>query len=157
MTKESSKDSTKIYEVGFHIAPFVSEENVAHEVSLIKNALDSIKAEVISEDFPRLRALSYPITKVIKGDKKVCHEAYFGWVKFEVSKDSIDGLKKEIEKIDNIIRFLLIETVRENTLYGAKFVSDKEAKREKKESEKTEVKEPINEVELDKTIDSLVV
>ncbi len=157
MKEESSKDNTKIYEVGFHIAPFVSEENVAHEVSLIKNALDAIKAEVISEDFPRLRALSYPITKVIKGDKKICNEAYFGWVKFEVSKDLIAGFKKEVEKIDNIIRSLIIETVRENTLYGAKFVSDKEAKREKRETEKSEVKEPINEVELDKTIDSLVV
>lgn len=157
MEKESSKDGMKIYEIGFHIAPFVSEENVAHEVSLIKNALDEIKAEVISEDFPRLRALSYPITKVIKGDKKVSNDAYFGWVKFETTSDKIEGFKKVIEKIDNIIRFLITITVRENTLYGAKFVKDKEAKREKKEEEKTEAKQEINEVELDKSIDNLVV
>lgn len=157
MEKESSKDGVKVYEVGFHIAPFVSEENVAHEVSQIKEVLDKVKAEVISEDFPRLRALSYPITKVIKGDKKICDEAYFGWVKFEVSGDEIEAVKKAIEKIDNVIRFLLIETVKENTLYGAKFVQDKEAKREKAEAVKGEAKEPVNEVELDKTIEGLVV
>lgn len=157
MEKESSKDGVKVYEVGFHIAPFVGEENIAHEVSLIKNALDAIKAEVISEDFPRLRALSYPITKVIKGDKKICNEAYFGWVKFEADSSMIDGLKKDIEKIENIIRFILVGTVKENTLYGAKFVQDKEAKREKAEASKLEVKEEINEVELDKSIDNLVV
>lgn len=157
MEKESTKDGVKVYEVGFHIAPFVGEENVLHEVSLIKNALDAIKAEVISEDFPRLRALSYPITKVIKGDKNVCNEAYFGWIKFEVDGSKVEDLKKEIEKIDNIVRFLLIGTVRENTLYGAKFLQEKEAKMAKRDEEKSEVKEPINVVELDKTIDSLVV
>lgn len=157
MTKESSKDNLKVYEVGFHIAPFVGEENVAHEVSHIKDALDAIKAEVISEDFPRLRVLAYPIAKVIKGDKKVSVEAYFGWIKFEVSGDKIEAFKKEMEKMDNIIRFLVIGTVKENTLYGAKFVSDKEAKREQKLEKKDEVKEEINEEELDKSIDDLVV
>lgn len=147
----------QVYEVGFHIAPFVGEENVAHEVSVIKNALDTIKAEVISEDFPRLRVLAYPITKVIKGDKKISTEAYFGWIKFEVAVDAIDGFKKTMETIDNVIRFLITKTVREDTLYGAKFVRDKEIKRERKEEEKNEPKEAINEVELDKTIESLVV
>lgn len=156
MTKESSKDNVKVYEVGFHIAPFVGEENVLHEVSRIKDALDAIKAEVISEDFPRLRALAYPIAKIIKGDKKVSTEAYFGWIKFEVASDKIEGFKKEIEKIDNVIRSLVIGTVRENTLYGAKFVQDKEAKRAEKTA-KPEAKEEVNEAELDKSIDNLVV
>lgn len=157
MTKESSKDNAKVYEIGFHIAPFVGEENVAHEVSHIKDVLDAMRAEVISEDFPRLRALAYPIAKIVKGDKKVSTEAYFGWVKFELPSDKIEAFKKEIEKLDNVIRYLVIGTVRENTLYGAKFVQDKEAKREQKLEKKSEVKEEINEVELDKSIDSLVV
>jgi len=157
MTKESSKDNSKVYEVGFHIAPFVGEENVAHEVSHIKDALDVIKAEVISEDFPRLRALAYPIAKIIKGDKKVSTEAYFGWVKFEATSDKIEEFKKVMDKLDNVIRYLVIITDRENTLYGAKFVSDKEAKREQKLEKKVEAKEEINEVELDKSIEDLVV
>ncbi len=156
MTKESSKDNSKVYEIGFHIAPFVGEENIAHEVSLIKDALDAIKAEVISEDFPRLRGLAYPITKVIKGDKKVSTEAYFGWIKFVCDADKIIGFNKVIEKIDNVIRFITITTVRENTLYGSKFIKDKETKKAK-EDDKAEPKAEINEVELDKTIDNLVV
>ncbi len=157
MTKESSKGNSKVYEIGFHIAPFVGEENIAHEVSHIKDVLDSMRAEVISEDFPRLRSLAYPIAKVIKGDKKVSTEAYFGWVKFELGADKIEDFKKEIEKLDNVIRYLVITTVRENTLYGAKFVQDKEAKRADKAEKKSEVKEEVNEVELDKSIDNLVV
>lgn len=157
MEEKTSKEGMQVYEVGFHIAPFVGEENVAHEVGEIKNALDKIKAEVISEDFPRLRALAYPISKVIKGDKKIANEAYFGWIKFEASTLSIDEFKGVMEKLDNVIRFLIIKTVRENTIYGPKFLRDKDSKKDKKEGEKEVEKAPIDEVELDKSIDSLVV
>lgn len=157
MEEKTSKEGMQVYEVGFHIAPFVGDENVAHEVSAIKDALEKIKAETIAEDFPRLRPLAYPIDKLIKGDKKIANEAYFGWIKFEAPTEAIDGFKKEMEKRENVIRFLIIKTVRESTLYGVKFLKDKEMKREKHENEKDEPKQEINEVELDKSIDSLVV
>ena len=154
---KASKEGMQVYEVGFHIAPFVGDLNVAHEVSEIKNALENIKAEMIAEDFPRLRPLAYPIDKRIKGDKKVCHEAYFGWVKFEARTEEIANLKQAMEKMENVIRFLIITTTRENTLYGAKFIRDKELKRERKEDEKKEPKQEVNVEELDKSIDKLVV
>ncbi len=157
MEENTSKEGMQVYEVGFHIAPFVGDENVAHEVGEIKNALERIKAETISEDFPRLRPLAYPIDKLIKGDKKICNEAYFGWIKFEAPTESIEGFKAEMEKRENVIRFLIIKTVRESTLYGIKFLRDKELKREKKAGEKDGEKQEINEVELDKSIDNLVV
>jgi len=157
MDENTSKEGMQVYEVGFHIAPFVGDDNVAHEVGEIKNALEKIKAETISEDFPRLRALAYPITKVIKGAKIISNEAYFGWIKFEARADAIEEFRVEMEKRDNVIRFLLMKTVRENTLYGAKFLRDKEVKGDRKSGEKDEPKLPINEVELDKSIDSLVV
>lgn len=157
MEENTSKEGMQVYEVGFHIAPFVGDENVAHEVTGIKDALDKIKAEVISEDFPRLRPLAYPIDKQIKGAKITSNEAYFGWIKFEAPTESIDSFKKTMESLDNVIRFLIMKTVRENTLYGAKFLRDKEVKRERKEEEKNEPKQEINEAELDKSIESLVV
>ncbi len=156
MEENTSKEGMKVYEIGFHVAPFVGDENVAHEVGRVKDALERIKAEVIAEDFPRLRSLAYPIEKIIKGDKKVCVEAYFGWVKFEAPVEAIEGLKKEIDTIENIIRFLLITTARESTLYGAKFIRDKEIKREKKDEVKGP-KQEVNVEELDKSIDQLVV
>ena len=155
--QNASKEGMNVYEVGFHIAPFVGDESVAHEVSKIKDALEKIKAEVIAEDFPRLRALAYPIEKKVKGDKRVCNEAYFGWVKFEAPVEAIEGFKKEMESFDNVIRFLVITTDRENTLYGAKFLRDKELKRDKKEDGKKEPKQEIVVEELDKSIDKLVV
>lgn len=155
---ESAKENGKVYEIGFHIAPIVGDEKVAYEVSLIKSALESIKAEVIGEDFPRLRVLAYPLSKAIGGVKKTFKESYFGWIKFEAGAEGVTALGKEVEKLENILRFLIIKTVKENTLYGNKFQTRPEGRVRKEEGVKEEAqKAPMNPEEIDKTIDKLVI
>ncbi len=160
MDEKQAKDGGKIYEIGFHIDPFVSEDNVAHEVTAIKTLLEKIKAEVIAEDFPRLRALAYPLSKAVSGSKKTFKEAYFGWIKFEAEAGEIPAFQKEVEKIESIIRYIVIKTVRENTLQGNKFSSKYEGKPQAgKEAAAKEIAEkgPINPEEIDKTIENLVI
>lgn len=154
MTQNEAKEGVKVYEIGFHIAPTVSEENLVHEVNKIKDVLQAEGSSVVSEDFPRLRALTYPIAKHIQGSNKKYKEGYFGWIKFEGSPESAVALKKAVDTMENVIRFLIIKTVKENTLYGTKFASKSEMK---KKTEEKPAGEPISAEELDKTIDSLVV
>jgi len=172
MDTKETKEGSKVYELGFHIAPIVGEENVAHEVSEIRNLLDGIKAEVISEDFPRLVTLSYPLGKMIKGTKRSFKEAFFGWVKFEADADKVAELHAAVEKLENVLRFLLIKTVRDNTLYGPKFATKEQIKGIAKKEGVVEgpaadesqystlpekEKQDLTPEELDKTIDDLVV
>ena len=161
MTEKGTKEEGKIYEIGFHILPFVGDQAVSNEVGEIKNLLDSIKAVIVSEAFPRLRPLAYPLSKVVDGGKKVCKEAYFGWIKFEAEGEALEVFKKGIEKMPNILRFLIVKTVAENTLYGNKFLVKEPGKAPtKKDAEDAvapEIKEEINPEELDKSIDELVV
>lgn len=166
MKEVEAQDSARIYEVGFHIAPIVGDDGVSHEVSLVRDALDKIKAEVIGEDFPRLLPLAYDLSKMIKGAKKTFREAYFGWVKFEADAGTLEELKELMEKIDSVLRFIIIKTVKENTLFGPKFatkeqikgIDKKEVKSDKEESEPVvDTREDLTPEELDKTIDDLVV
>lgn len=159
MSETATKGSGKVYEIGFQIAPFVGDENIAHEVSEIKAVLEKLQAAVISEDFPRLRALAYPISKEIKGEKRNFREGYFGWIKFEAEPEAAVGLKKEVEKMDNVIRFLIIKTVRENTLYGAKFAAKERMapRRDEIAKPRVEVKQEVNVEEVDKAIEELIV
>lgn len=162
---KDTKDGIKVYEIGFHLAPIVGEDNIAHEVSLIRDALDKIKAEVVSEDLPRLCPLAYPISKVIKGAKRTFKEAYFGWIKFEADGEDMASLKEVVEKLENILRFLIIKTVRDNTLYGPKFATKEQIKGAMKKDEEEVIdaglpekeKPALSAEELDKTIDDLVV
>ena len=159
MDENATKEQGRVYEIGFHIAPIVGDEAVAHEVSGIKALLEKAKAEVISEDFPRLRTLSYPLSKKIKGAKKIFDECYFGWVKFEVNPDALKDIEKEVEKLENVVRFIIIKTVRENTLYGAKFATKERMSFKKLDvaEKKNEPKQEVDVVEVDKAIDELIV
>lgn len=158
MTETATKDNVKVYEIGFHVAPFVGEDNVSNEVEGVKALIEKIKGEVISEDFPKLRPLAYPLSKVVKGSKKIFKECYFGWIKFEADAESIAVFTKAVEKMENIVRFLVIKTIRENTLYTQKFIQkERMAGTPKKDDAKEEEKLPVNEVEVDKAIEELVV
>lgn len=157
MDTTTAQDTAKIYEIGFHIAPIVSEENIAHEVSLIKGLLEKINASVIGEDFPRQKALAYPLSKMIGGGKKTFKEAYFGWIKFEGEPASVALFGKEIEKLPNILRYLIIKTVRENTLHTPKFSAKYESKGKSEGVKTAEPKGEVNEAEVDKAIEELVV
>lgn len=161
MTENIAKEDSKVYEIGFHIAPIVGDDKIAYEVSLIKSILENLKAEIISEDFPRLRVLAYSLSKAIGGRKMTFKEAYFGWIKFESPTESTATLSKEVLKLENILRFIVVKTVRENTLSGNKFLVKPEGRTRKEESS-VSVKEavekvPMNPEEIDKTIDKLVI
>ena len=160
--KEESKkgeNQAKIYEIGYHIIPAVSVENLAGEVDKIKNFLTENGLEAIAEEFPRLIDLAYIMPRVVGGARRKLDTAYFGWIKFDAGEASIAKIKKFFDENENILRFLLINTVSENTIFSAK-IPDIQVKEEikdvKKETEGKEIKSPISEDELDKTIDKLI-
>ncbi|MFZ2038325.1 MAG: 30S ribosomal protein S6 [Minisyncoccia bacterium] len=149
-------ENTQVYEVGYHIASSVSEENVAAEVAGIKKILG--KVEIISEENPKLIDLAYTIAKPIGGLRRKFDKAYFGWIKFSLPTDEIVELKKKLDGVDNIIRFLLVKTVAENTLCGAKLIAEEISKKKTytKKEEKVVEKTAATIEEIDKTIDDLI-
>lgn len=168
MEKKEEKENKKVkeegnlhaYEVGYHIVPAVSAENLPNEIENIKNFITKEGAAIISEEFPKMRELAYSIKKTMSGAKRNFDTAYFGWIKFDAGEASIAKIKKFFDENENILRFLLINTVKENTLYSPKISDVVSAKEEprvvKKDSSEKEIKSPISQEELDKTIDKLI-
>ncbi|MDO8590639.1 MAG: 30S ribosomal protein S6, partial [bacterium] len=106
----------RIYELGFHIISSIPEEKLTAEVTAIKDVLEENGAIFIAEDFPKLKHLSYVMTKTVGPKHFKFDTAYFGWVKFEMNPEPLDKVKKLLDRNDNILRFILIKTVRESTL-----------------------------------------
>lgn len=157
--KEKGEDRLHAYEAGYHIVPAVSVENLSNEVENIKNFLIKEGAVIISEEFPKMRELAYSISKAVGGIKRNFDTAYFGWIKFDAGETPIAKIKKFFDENENILRFLLINTVRENTMFSPNLPETgkkEEVKAPKKEAEGKEVKSPISQEELDKTIDKLI-
>jgi ribosomal protein S6 len=151
MAKETAKtDKAAVYEVAFHIVPTVSPEKLPAEYDAIKAVLGGVGATIISEEAPKMRPLAYQMVKVIGPVHHKFDTAYFGWVKFDATTESVGEIKKALDASEKIIRHLIIKTVRENTLYGDKFAEEERKKEEAKNAPK-----PVAE-DVDKSIEKLV-
>ena len=127
-TEDMSIDEGEIqvYELGFHIVSSVEEDKLAVEVDSIKTLIEKQEGAFIAEEFPKKIALAYTITKDTDGKRQKFDTAYFGWVKFEMKTENIMNVKDEMDKNKNILRFLIIKTVKESTLAPKSAIVTKE-------------------------------
>ncbi len=158
----AKNNEEKIYEVGYHIVSSVSEENLGAEVEKIKGYLAKEKATIISEEAPKLRPLAYSIKKAYGGSYKTFDKAYFGFMKFEMGENGdIRNIDNSLKANESVLRYIVIKTVRENTMYSPKITvfSDKEGKLKKtfKEEKVLNTEKSASVEEIDKSIDALVV
>lgn len=114
--KESTKEGFKVYELGIHLLPSLSEADVQIEFSKIKSNIEKLEGEIISESTPRMFDLAYEIPKTIKAQKKWYETAFFGWVKFELEASKLATFEKFVKELEDTLRYLIVKTVRENTL-----------------------------------------
>lgn len=161
MLEDKLQDDNKevaVYEIGYLLIPTISEEELTVAYTELKNTIIDEGASIIIDDMPKMIDLSYMMSKVIQNVKSKFNNAYFGWIKFEINKKDILNIKKKFSLNPLILRFLVLKTVRENTIASKKF-SHKDVYRRKTPLYKKEEEIPgaeINKEEIDKEIDALV-
>lgn len=149
-----------IYEVGYLFVSTIAEENVGGEVTRLKDEIAKHGGVFISDEYPKLIDLAYEMTRSISNKKAKFSQGYFGWVKFELPTENALVLKDALDQDESIIRFIMIKTVRENTLAPKRSYSKDSKKKSSsgtKSSTKDEPKEEINEETIDQDIEALVV
>ena len=165
------KDKLTIYEVSYLLLPSIDQGQVSAKTSMIHEVLEKVGGQVISQENPTLIDLAYPMTKIVQTVRHKCTKGYFGWVKFEMPKDlsampahagqagGIEKVKKDLDGNNDILRYLIIKTVRENTLVGGKIILKKEESPRKNENILDDIPlgEPATQEEIDKSIDDLVI
>ncbi len=114
------EDRSQVYEIGYLLVSSIPEEKVTDEVNSLKEILSKKGAEFISEEAPELRTLAYTMVKKIGPSNHRFDKGYFGWFKFELSAKEIEGIKKTFEANVNMLRMLVISTIKENTYLGKK-------------------------------------
>ncbi len=160
MSDDQMKEAGKIYELAYLFVSTIPEENIAAEEGALKEMLSNVGAVAIGEDFPRLISLAYEMEKTIANKKQKFDSGYFGWIKFELDPENISKLDEELKRKENIIRFLIIKTVRENTMSSKKPIVRESKARPAPKKEDGEIASeeaaPINKEEVDKKIEELV-
>lgn len=159
LTQAKSSDGRPVYEVGFHIVPTIEEGNVGGVVEAIRAELAKANAEIITEQFPQKIALAYTIERAAQGKREKYTSAYFGAIKFAVDREHISALEAVLRGHTNILRYLLVETVREEAVVSrrAVFASNRlEGETIHKPVQAPETPTEVSEEELQKSIDALV-
>lgn len=156
----------RVYELGYHVLPFLSEADLEKEIDAIKKALTDLGGLPIKIGDPRLMELAYPMYKIIDNKRIEFNQAYFGWIKFDVAPDKMAEFKTFLDKNANLLRFLIVHTLREDTYIESKGFADaiKEVEEEAEEvTEKVEktkaepkVKIEVDQDALDKQLDEMV-
>ena len=118
MQENTRDEQVKVYEIGYLFVSSIPQEKVADHTALLMDVLVKAGATTIAQEDPELRPLAYTMTKKIAGIHQRFTEAYFGWVKFELGTQAIESVKKSLDAMDGLLRYLLIITVKENTYLG---------------------------------------
>ena len=139
---ETSEENSKVYELGYLLASTIKEEDVSVNYGNLKELVSSFNGEIISDEMPKMTNLAYSMVKVTSNMRNKFNTAYFGWIKFVMDSQKVLEKKKHLDLDPNIIRFLILKTVKENTIAT--------------KSTKNEIATPINKEEIDKEIDALV-
>ena len=154
---EISEENSKVYELGYLLTPTIKEEDVSVNYGNFKELISSFNGEIISDEMPKMTNLAYSMVIVTSNMRNKFNTAYFGWIKFMMNSQKVLELKKHLDLDPNIIRFLILKTVKENTIATKRFMRGEIYKRPAtKESTKNEIVTPINKEEIDKEIDALV-
>ncbi len=161
-TKDVETSEVKVYELGAHIVSSLPEEAVGNEFALLKDMITKSEGSIVSEEAPKLMDLAYTMVKHTHG-KNVRHTtAHFTWIKFEIDPASIPTIHDAVSKNENVLRFIIVRTVKENTLQGNKYANEgkeggKDSRDGKRESRKEKpAAEPVAEAEVDKAIGNIV-
>lgn len=154
-----NKETNRVYEVGYLVLPSIPEEKLEVIVTQLKKHVSDNSGEFISEEDPKSRRLAYQMEKRTEAGNERISSAYFGWLKFEMPAENAVALKEKLSGMPELLRFLIMKTVREST-YTPKMLPREEAEQEEVSSEgpseESESQGSEPEEDLDKSIDALV-
>ncbi len=158
MEKVLKEDQVQVYEIGYLLVSTIPEEKVEGEVASLRETLTKKGAEFIGEETPELRTLAYTMIKKMGTSNRRFDQGYFGWFKFALPKKEIESVKKSFEENKNMLRTLVITTIRENTYLGKKAPVEALISKEE-DSAVADVPSdstPVSTEEIDKSIDDMV-
>lgn len=108
---------SRVYEISFIFDNKLDEGAALEKGNAIKQSIATLGGSFISEEAPYMRELAYEMTRVQNNVNVRFNDGYFGWIKFEMSGDKVKEFEKALKLDEEIVRYLVVKTVRENTVY----------------------------------------
>lgn len=159
---EKIEKEGRVYEIGYILVPTLELDKVGEVVTGLKQAIEAKGGKMVSEGQPNLMNLSYEMSRTIDNKKTWFNTGYFGWIKFEMEGDNAVLFEASIKLDEKIIRYMIVKTVKENTLAGKKVFRSEGSNARKpmmtpKEPRAVVEEIPMTSEDMDKEIEALVI
>jgi ribosomal protein S6 len=109
-------ESARTYELGFNLVPTIPEQEVAAQVEALKVLIEKAGGTVGAIGNPEFIDLAYQMEKNVGSKRSRYNQTYFGWIKFEMTPESMEVLKKSLDSVNELIRYILLKANVENTI-----------------------------------------
>ncbi len=113
---ETTVDS-RVYEISFIFDNKLDESAALEKSNALKQSIATLGGSFISEETPYMRELAYEMIRVVNNVNVRFNEGYFGWIKFEMDGAKVKDFEKAIKLDEEVVRYLVVKTVRDNTVY----------------------------------------
>ena len=135
---KGKKEGSTIYEVCYLILPSIPEDKLDDIVGSIRGIITEESGVEVDFEAPFRHPLAYSMSKTIGASRYVTSDAYIGWIKFEVEPAKAVVIKDKLDKLEEILRFLLVKAPRNTTFTFAKAKAVAKEKEEELESASVE-------------------
>ena len=108
---------SRIYEISFIFDNKLDESAALDKANAIKQSIATLGGSFISEEAPYMRELAYEMVRVVNNVNVRFNEGYFGWIKFEMEAEKVKEFEKALKLDEQLVRYLVVKTVRENTVF----------------------------------------
>ncbi len=142
------------YELSFWFSSRLDEKAIEQKFDNLLKQLEKSSALIIFSQSPQLKQLAYPVKKE--------RNAYFGYIQFELSKDSLARLEEGLRLNDDLIRFMVLnmkpkqEQKIPRSTFSKPVLKEKEKPSSAKATEGKEEEKVISLEELDKKLSEIL-
>lgn len=113
---ETTVDS-RVYEISFIFDNKLDEQTALEKSNALKQSIATLGGSFISEEAPYMRELAYEMIRVVNNVNVRFNEGYFGWIKFTLDGAKVKDFEKALKLDEQLVRYLVVTTVAENTVY----------------------------------------
>lgn len=115
---EEGSNEPRVYELGFHIDPELSQKEVKGVFQSIKSIAEEI-GEVIAVGEPEKISLAYTISRMEHEGRHDFPEAFFAWVVYETGARTHERVLEAANAELRIFRFIDVLTTKDAALHAA--------------------------------------
>lgn len=119
-SQEVDQGELAVYEIGYLVLPSIPEDKLSLVTDSIRKVITKEGGIEIDAEEPFKEELAYPMSKTTGTSRYVLTDAYLGWIKFETERAHAQTIRAGVEKIEEVIRFLVLKVPRKTTFTFAK-------------------------------------